>query len=593
MFKSIRWKFIIIYFLLVFIAMIIAGVFIIEFFEQYQLDIISDRLQDLSELMIPNIETYDNLENYEEEIEQIIASHKGVGFREEIYVVSGDNNRILATSTENKGYSALDVLSVGSSLIPKALNGEANQEIINSGDIRTMDSVFPITHEGEVLGVLYLRYDLKDTYQTLDRSKIIIIQATILALFITVILGYIIANSITKPINDVTEKAYKMAKGDFNQYVDVKSSDEIGKLAEMFNHLTQKLKLTLSEISREKSKMEAIVNYMADGLIAIDENGKVIHINPKACSIFNLNPVTLEEFSFNEVVGTYNPELTLSYISVDENPWLGSGKLEMDDHIYLVNYAPFENDEGLQKGLVFVFQDITEQQRLDHMRREFVANVSHELKTPLTSIKSYTETLLDGMLSDEAIAKQFLTVVDGEADRMTRLVRDLLQLSNFDANAVQFDMEYHDYVDLVQKSTQKFEMTAKNKNQTLSTFIDVENMVGYFDYDRVEQVLVNIVSNALKYTPEGGDVTVRLTEADQRAVIQVKDTGMGIPQKDLQHIFDRFYRVDKARSREMGGTGLGLSIAKEIVMAHQGQIDIESVVEEGTQVKITIPLETA
>lgn len=591
MFKSIRWKFITIYFLLVFIAMIIAGVFIINFFEQYQVDIISERLEDLSELILPNFEGYDDLAEHEEEIEQVVLSHKGIGFREEIYVINGKNNIIVGTSTENKGYSALDVLESGSSLIPNALNGNSNKAIINSQGIHTMDRVFPIVNKDEVTGVLYLRYDLRDSYQTLDQSKIIIIQATILALFITVILGYIIAKSITEPINDLTKKAFKMAEGDFNQYVEVKSGDEIGKLAEMFNLLTSKLKLTLSEMSREKSKMEAIVNYMADGLVAIDEEGKVIHMNPKARSIFKLGFNELNEFDYNKVLREYNTELTLDHIMSEEEVWLGTGKFEIEDSVYLVNFAPFEDDEGHQKGLVYVFQDITEQQRLDHMRRDFVANVSHELKTPLTSIKSYTETLLDGMLNDPELTKQFLTVVDDEADRMTRLVRDLLQLSNFDAKAVHFDMEYHNYADLIKKSVNKFEMTAKNKNQQLLMETDVEVLVGYFDYDRVEQVVLNIVSNAIKYTPEDGIVKVRLLHTDNEALIEVQDNGIGIPEEDLASIFDRFYRVDKARSRQLGGTGLGLSIAREIIASHGGSIDINSQIEKGTNVIITIPLE--
>ncbi len=212
--------------------MIIAGVFMIKYFQDYQLDTIEARLDDLSSLILPQIEPYNNLIENEAEIEAIVSSYYERGFREEVYVISAENTRIVATSTPNKGLNALDVLTVGSSLIPKALTGTVIKEDINNEDIRTMDKVFPITNNDEVMGALYLRYDLKDTYQTLDRSKVIIIQATILALFITVILGYIIAKSITEPINDVTEKAFKMAKGDFNQHVDVKSSDEIGKLAE-------------------------------------------------------------------------------------------------------------------------------------------------------------------------------------------------------------------------------------------------------------------------------------------------------------------------------------------------------------------------
>jgi len=225
------------------------------------------------------------------------------------------------------------------------------------------------------------------------------------------------------------------------------------------------------------------------------------------------------------------------------------------------------------------------------MRREFVANVSHELKTPLTSIKSYTETLLDGALEEPDTARHFLNVVDHEADRMTRLVRDLLQLSNFDADSIRFDHEYHDYVDLFRKTIGKLEVTARNKGQSLTLEGAPGELIGYFDYDRIEQVVQNIVSNALKYTPDGGSIVLRAYEEDESMVLEVQDNGVGIPEQDIGRIFDRFYRVDKARSRNLGGTGLGLSIAQEIVHAHNGTIDISSSLGTGTLVRIVIPLE--
>lgn len=270
---------------------------------------------------------------------------------------------------------------------------------------------------------------------------------------------------------------------------------------------------------------------------------------------------------------------------------MGNEILEWNGAVYAAGFAPFRNEQDEKIGLVFLFQDITEQHRLELMRREFVANVSHELKTPLTSIKSYTETLLDGAIDSPDTARHFLKVVDHEADRMTRLVRDLLQLSNFDANSIQFDKEYHDYADLIRKTIAKLEVTARNKSQMLFLDSAPGELVGYFDYDRIEQVVQNIISNALKYTQEGGRIALKAYEESENAVLEVQDNGVGIPEQDLNRIFDRFYRVDKARSRNLGGTGLGLSIAQEIVHAHNGSIHISSVLNQGTLVRIVIPLE--
>ncbi len=592
MFRSIRWKFIIIYFMLVFIAMIISGVFVIKYFEQYHLDNVTAQLEDLSEkILLPQLAEIEALEAQEPAVQEIIRQNQVVGFREEVYVISNGDGRILATSTDNVGQKALDVLGSGYSLIAQGLNGKTVKQLISNDELRTMDMAVPILRGEQQTGVLYLRYDLRETYRTLDRSKIIIIQATLLALFITVILSYVIGKRITEPINDVTEKASKMAQGDFDQAVDVRSDDEIGKLAEMFNHLTGKLKSTLEEISQEKGKLEAILNYMADGLIAVDQTGAILHINPKARDIFGIPESGQREFNYDDLIRPLNEELAIQAVIGRHPDWVGSGLLEYLGAVYTVGFAPFRNDQDEKIGLVVLFQDITEQHQLERMRREFVANVSHELKTPLTSIKSYTETLLDGVLDEPDTARHFLNVVDHEADRMTRLVRDLLQLSNFDANIIQFDREYHDYVDLFKNTIGKLEVTARNKGQSLILENAPGELVGYFDYDRIEQVVQNIVSNALKYTPNGGRIALRTYKETDQMILEVQDNGVGIPEADINRIFDRFYRVDKARSRNLGGTGLGLSIAKEIVHAHNGTIHINSVLDEGTLVRIAIPLE--
>lgn len=285
-----------------------------------------------------------------------------------------------------------------------------------------------------------------------------------------------------------------------------------------------------------------------------------------------------------------NEKLTLKYITKHKDGLIGSDAIGIGESIYNVDYAPFMDENNEIGGIVLVMKDVTKQQKLENMRREFVANVSHELKTPLTSIKSYTETLLDGMLDDREISESFLGVVNSEADRMTRLVRDLLQLSNFDNRKTKWNIVDNDLVKLLNQIVIKLHITAKNKNQTLEFITEDDKLMADFDFDRIEQVLLNILSNAIKYTENDGEIKIYLENRDNKAYIKVKDTGMGIPEEDLPRIFERFYRVDKARARELGGTGLGLSIAKEIVEAHNGSIEIHSEVNEGTEVVVMIPM---
>lgn len=590
MFNSIRWKFTTIYFMLVFIGMIISGVFIVRSFETFNLKEVSVKLDKISELIQPQVESLKSVEGNASEIQKIIDNNKSIGLREEVFVIAANNNKIIATSTQNTNRNAAEILDFN--LIISGMSGQETEKniTINNGgmSIRTMDLVIPLTTDnGQVYGLLYLRSDLSEMYKTINTAKTIIVQATILASFITVLLGFLIAKTISDPINDVTKKALLMAGGDFDQVVDVKSDDEIGKLAEMFNYLTRRLKISVSEISREKSKLEAIIHYMDDGLIAVNTDGNIIHLNPKAIKMLQIPPNTR---NLDDIFININDDLLIKNINHFNRDGFGKQNIYIGEAIIRVNFAPFQNDRGSKSGYVFVLQDITEQERLERMRRDFVANVSHELKTPLTSIKSYTETILDGVVTDQDTVHEFLNVVNDEADRMARLVRDLLQLSNFDSKQVSLDLAENEYLKLVRGSIQKLEVTAKNKRQTIKLVTDCDEIKGVFDRDRIEQVMLNILSNAIKYTPEGGLIKVFASKNTDKVLLKFQDTGMGIPEKDLGRIFERFYRVDKARSRALGGTGLGLSIAKHIIEVHGGEIRIESILDEGTTVFVSVPL---
>jgi two-component system sensor histidine kinase VicK len=596
MFTSIRWKFIIVYFLLVFIAMVIVGVFIVQRFEKQQLD-------NKTNTMVKQIETIISTSSYlseddwgevGDEIQNTLNEWRFDG-SETLYVIYyEDIPRIIASSHKNhdkiKGENALVYLDP--TLILGVYNGERSEGIKKDMNENTVFKhlAYPVLNEvGQVKGVLYMTSDLQDVYKTLDESKKILTSATMLALAITILLGFLIASSITEPIRDVTKKAEEMAKGDFDQFVEVKSDDEIGQLASMFNYLTLKLKDTIQEIDLERSKLDTIFNYMADGVIAIDVNGYIIHANPVAIDILDLKETINEDLTEKKIFPMETIDLTrINYEDMDSLE--GDKVIEISSVVYRIRYAPFRNEKNNIGGIIIVFQDITEQHKLDNMRKEFVANVSHELKTPITTIKSYAETLMDFKDIDEGLSYKFLSVIDNECDRMTRIVRDLLQLSNLDYNKTKWNKIDYSVEKLIKDSCFKLDLAFKEKNQKLILNIEEDIPKVVVDKDGMEQVILNIISNAIKYTPNEGKIEVLAKRDKDNVIITVKDNGIGIPKDDKNRIFERFYRVDKGRSRELGGTGLGLSIAKQIIEAHGGDIALRSEYKVGTEVDIILPI---
>lgn len=584
MFTSIRSRFTIIYFLLVFIAMIIAGIFIIQSFEDYNLNIASERLDDIAQIMISELSKIEDsdLVGNKGLIQASIDNHADIGLREEIFIIDAESQQIIASSSENFNGSLSDILDDGL-VIDGLLGQKVEKNVQISESVRTKDKVYPIKFSNKLVGLMYLRYDLLDIYMSLNKTRMIILQAILTSLVVTIIIGFIISKSITDPINDITIKASKLAEGNFDQVVEVRSDDEIGTLSKTFNFLTLELKKGIREVSREKSKLEAIINYMEDGLVAINEEGQVIHHNPKALKLLGFDEV-LDQDIIGDLMSIYN--------SGKLNSGIGTKNVKYNKRVLKVNFAPFLDERSVKVGAVFVLQDITEEERLDNMRREFVANVSHELKTPLTSIKSYTETILDGV-EDSELQRTFLEVVNTEADRMSRLVRDLLELSNFDSDAVRLKKNEYDLNQMINSCVFKVKVTADQKRQTIIKQLPEKAMIAVIDYDKIEQVVLNILSNAIKYTGDEGQIEIdlRVGETSEWFDIVVIDTGMGIPEEDLERIYERFYRVDKARSRALGGTGLGLSIAKEIIEAHRGKITITSEYGSGTKVTISLPFQ--
>ena len=408
---------------------------------------------------------------------------------------------------------------------------------------------------------------------------------------ISILLGILVARAITKPIIEMRKQAQTMARGDFSQKVKVYGQDEISQLAITFNHLNDRLKHSNAEKEKEQRKLSSVVENMSEGVIATDDKGEITLVNEAAGRLFNRNPNGMISRNLVDVL-----QLEDKVEDIDELQQSGSLVLDFSDekNIFFIraNFtAIYDEHQESISGFITVLSDVTEDEKIEQERRDFVSNVSHELRTPLTTLNSYTETLIEGAWKDEQIAPKFLNVIQDETNRMIRMVNSLLQLSSVDSDELELERESLNFTKLYNDVIERFEMNIKDKQSiTFKKEIPEEAYYVWGDRDRLTQVLDNIISNAIKYSPNGGSITFSLEHRFRQIVVSVKDEGIGIEYEQLDKIFDRFYRVDQARTRELGGTGLGLAITRELVEAHYGQIWVNSKVGEGTTIQFSLPL---
>lgn len=345
------------------------------------------------------------------------------------------------------------------------------------------------------------------------------------------------------------------------------------------------LKDKLNEVSSKKNQIETILLHMTDGIIAFNMEGDIILINPAAKKFLSISP---EDNTFEDIFAKFKLDINMEKVIYLENWTSTEQRIQVEERYVKVLFAPFKNEDDRPDGVIAVIQDITEHVNLDNMQKELVADVSHELKTPITSIMGYADTLLEGGY-DEQTQEKFLNVIASESRRMARLVTDLLTLSRYDSNKKKTQKESFDLGNLVKRCQEKLAIEIKKKGHKVNCFVTADVPLVYADKDDIERVVLNILTNSIKYTADNGEIKIYVGFVYNDAYIKIFDNGIGIPEDDLSRIFERFYRVDKARTREMGGTGLGLSIAKEILDKNGGSIDIKSKVGEGTEVVIRIP----
>jgi len=461
-----------------------------------------------------------------------------------------------------------------------ALSGEVGEN--SSITTSYMDLAVPI-QSGESAYIVYV-LDGKATVNALISDVLVIIlRALVMGLAICIVLSFLLAQLLITPLRALTAGTRLVAAGDFSEELNVTSHDEIGDLTRNFNYMSQVLRDTLSEAQNERNKLSTLFLHMTDGVVAFDAAGALIHHNPAAVQMLGR---ALDAASRFEDI--FPDETELSFVlALKPTEYVEAEKTAGERSLELF-MAPFSSEET-RGGVIVVIHDVTGQRKSEQLRREFVANVSHELRTPLTNVKSYAETIAETEDLPPELEQQFLGVIIGEADRMTRIVQDLLTLSKFDYGKMEMNISRFSFAETVRDVCEAEAIDARNHGHELTVEAPDGLPEVNGDRERIEQVLMNVVSNAIKYTPDGGHIRVRAGAHGQKVWACVEDDGIGIPEKDLPQLFERFYRVDKARSRESGGTGLGLSIAREILNQHKGDIRIESVYGEGTTVTVTLP----
>lgn len=500
----------------------------------------------------------------------------GIDYRtRNYYILDESSGAVLAGSDESE-----TTLTITPNLVA-ALNGSVGDHSDLTANY--MDVAIPIS-AGSNSFIIYI-LDSKDTVSNLNSQLFtIIMQALVIGLLISVLFSYLLSKTMVDPIEKLTEGAERIATGDFDNKLPIESPDEIGVLTGTFNYMADVLQDSLNAVENERNKLDTLFLHMTDGVVAFDHDGALIHCNPAATQM--LQRSIAKETAYEDLFSSVYP---LEQILALQRPNYADAEMVVGEKMLELYLAPFSDKAS--GGVLVVLHDETEHHRSEERRKEFVANVSHELRTPLTNVRSYAETLrISGDDIPRNTADNFLDIIITETDRMTHIVQDLLTLSRLDAGNTEMNYSRFPFGDAIASVVRANALEAKRRDHelTLQPDLQLPKIIG--DRQRLEQVMMNILGNAIKYTPNGGHIRVTAGVAGEHVWMEVADDGIGIPEKDREHIFERFYRVDKARSRESGGTGLGLSIAKEIVERHNGTIRLAPHRGSGTTVRLTLPI---
>ena len=577
MFRSLHRKLVLVLVLLIVSVMAVVGTFLINSVTSYHIREFQSQMSSVftSEFIL-TLEQNAGDGNAVRGMIEAYSAPLGIDEYRCFYVLDGRTGAYLSGSDDDYGAQ----LQLTPNVLA-AMNGQVGQQTQTLGEY--FDVAIPIRDsEGKVAFVVGVLDDKTELQELNWNLFTILIRAILFGLVVAIFLSFLLSKTITTPVEKLTDQAARIAAGDFTSSAQIQSEDEIGILSDTFDEMSAQLETTLRQVEEERNKLDTLFQHMADGMVAFDSDGMLLQFNAAAEEM--LDRKLDESLRYTDVF----PEVQVR----QEDVALDGRSIEIDyaagPRFLKIYFAPIRlGAEG--KGLMAVLHDVTEQRKLDDSRREFVANVSHELRTPLTNVRGYAETLMSADDIDRDIQMRFLGVISSEADRMTRIVKDLLTLTRLDYNRMEMHMQRMDLRELGQKAAAAMEGQAKSQGLTLTCDLPAEMPAVTGDPERIQQVIINIITNAIKYNkPQGSIAITGGVEADQ-VFLRVEDTGIGVPKADLERLFERFYRVDKARSRESGGTGLGLAIAKQIVETHGGRIGFDSEYGKGSIVTLYLP----
>ena len=591
MYKSLNSKLVLIFIVFIIAVMATVGIFLMNsVFDFYTDDFVQQLNEGFDENIVSSLEDallYEDSAASQKEILSAYSATFGFDSHRNFYILDSNAN-VIESSSKND----VQALPLTPNLMAAMNKRDGTKQSYGADQL---DYALYLQNKGKDC-IIYIIDDLSETRQLSFMLFSIIIRALIIGLLIALVMAFFLAKAITRPIQTITGGTRQISSGEYSHRLRIRTKDEIGTLAKNFNSMAQVIENTLDEVSGEREKLKNVFNRLDAGVAAFEESGELIHINPSAISMLSI-PENHKP-SFDELIQA----LGLDEVTMDSIKQVSDIHIEQKnlsdvknrELVVSIDIGVFGYDGSAKSGFLVVIENITANALLEKNRREFIANVSHELRTPLTSVKGATETIIEDPDMPQSVKNRFLQIVMNESDRMTRIVQDLLVLSRLDNRRMSWKPTKFELHKSLQGMFDAMETEAKAHSHQFTYKNSIKGNTQIFaDKERIEQVVTNVIGNAIKYTPDGGNVQVCLDKTvDASYRITVSDTGVGIPQEDLEHLFERFYRVDKSRSTNAGGTGLGLSIAKDIIDAHNGTITVDSVFGEGTTVSIILPKDT-
>lgn len=601
-FHSVRFKLPLIFILLVLISLQLVGGYFIRELEQQMRNSFEDQMQtqisliqDTVRPLLANRNNQDERE-FSQQLRQQISRFNS---NQMIEIQALDDHGIILATTDpakqaDVGKRSSDRDVDRTIYYAKPVQREFRDSERNGRVERFTVPLFSSNDPGTLLGLLRIDSDIETVYDQIQSITVIFLTSSAIALAVTVLLTFLISKEITRPLEETSNQIQKIAEGNYSERVVPRGNDEIGQLARSVNYLSIRVKEAQDSIESERQRLDSVLRHMSDGVIATNRRNHVVLTNDRALELVGK---TEHEVMGKSILSVLNlkDRYTFRQLSMMDEPIMMYFEGETPEELTIIKgeTSVIQRESGFVSGMVWVLTDVTEHEKIENDRKQFVSNVSHELRTPLTSVRSYSEALADGAVDDPEISREFLNVIQQETDRMIRMITDLLSLSRMDAKQEKFDFELVDFTALVNHVLDRFDVIVssassskkyKIKRELTSLPVWIEA-----DSDKIIQVIDNIINNAIKYSPNGGTITVRLMTSGNDVVLSIQDEGIGIPQKALTRIFERFYRVDKARSRAQGGTGLGLAISKEVVARHHGRIWANSIENKGSTFFISFP----